>query len=82
MIETEYKQLVEFGRLPIFGEDDLRRESIERPYDPNFTGEVSEVETVEDARDLLSDPSWEPKGAIKYSDGESVNIRLYFWRKR
>lgn len=82
MTEAEYAQLVGFRGLPIYAEGDLRCESIDRQRDPAFTGEVYEVQSVEEARESAGDPTLVPKGAIRYSDGKDSTVRVYFWKRR
>ncbi len=82
MTELEFASLHEFYGLPVFNEDDKGRYSLNKVDDPGSTGRIVEVATLELARRYCLRSDFSPKGAVRYSDGDKMNIHACFWEKK
>jgi hypothetical protein len=80
MTEQQLRAVEGFENLPVYDEDDEGGcESLLRVQDTRFEGTVAEAEDGVQFNDLLRDPRYVPRGAIRYSDDD---VRAVFWLKR
>ncbi len=82
MTESEYASLHEFYGLPVFNKNDKGSNSLHQVDDQGYTGRVVEVGALELARRYCLRSDFTPKGAVRYSDGQNMNLRVFFWEKR
>jgi hypothetical protein len=82
MTEQQLRAVKEFGNLPIYDEDDEAGcDSLNavRVCDTRYEGASPEAEDDVQFWNLLHDPRYELKGAIRYSP---TDVRAVFWLKR
>ena len=80
MTEQQLRAMKQFGNLPIHDEaDESGCESLLRVHDTRYEGAIAEAEDDVHFHDLLRDPRYDLKGAIRYS---ATDVRPVFWLKR
>jgi len=82
MTESEFVKIEEFNELKVYDESGSNCRKIEKPYDAEYTGEIKEARTVEEAYDLIANSEYEAKGALKCHDDNPPTMSVIFWRKR
>jgi len=82
MNKEEYESIAELADLPCYHEKNAQCDSLQKPMDRKYSGVIVETNTIDDAKALFSDPSYEIKGTILYTDGSKDFYRPVFWKLR
>ena len=82
MTKQEYASIQEIADIPCYHEESAQCDSLLKTHDTRYTGETFERESLDETNQLLSDPSYEVKGAILDTDCNKDVYRIIFWKLR
>lgn len=82
MNKQEYQSVAGLADLPCYPEESAQCDSLLKTKDKKYTGEVIEATSLDEVNQALSNPSYEAKGTILYTDGNKDVYRPIFWKLR